>query len=66
MNVTGDCTFEGRSTDSWEDERAGLTVKGDIDRRDWGLRWNQAIESGGILVAHKVRVEGEVQFVRQA
>jgi polyisoprenoid-binding protein YceI len=59
------CTFEGRGTDPWGKERAGFTLKGDIDRRDWGLRWNQAIESGGILVAHRVKIEGEVQFVSQ-
>jgi polyisoprenoid-binding protein YceI len=59
------CTFEGRGMDPWGQERAGFTVKADIDRRDWGLRWNQAIESGGILVAHRVKIEGEVQFVRE-
>jgi polyisoprenoid-binding protein YceI len=60
------CTFEGRGMDPWGQERAGFTVNADIDRRDWGLRWNQAIESGGILVAHRVKIEGEVQFVREA
>lgn len=65
MEVGLKCTFEGRGTDPWGKERAGFTVHGDIDRRDWGLRWNQAVESGGILVAHRVRIEGEVQFVKQ-
>ena len=37
----------------------------EIDRREWGLKWNQALETGGVLVANKVRMEGEVQFVRQ-
>jgi polyisoprenoid-binding protein YceI len=64
MEVVLDCTFEGRGNDPWGKERAGFTVKGEIDRREWGLRWNQAIESGGILVANRVRVEAEVQFVR--
>jgi polyisoprenoid-binding protein YceI len=66
MEITLNCTFEGRGNDPWGQERAGFSFKGDIDRRDWGLRWNQAIESGGILVAHRVKIEGEVQFVRQA
>ena len=65
MEVGLNCTFEGRGTDPWGQERAGFTLRADIDRRDWGLRWNQAIESGGILVAHRVKIEGEVQFVRQ-
>lgn len=66
MEIVLKCTFEGRGNDPWGQERAGFSLKGDIDRRDWGLRWNQAIESGGILVAHRVKIEGEVQFVRQA
>ena len=35
------------------------------DRREWGLKWNQVIETGGVLVANKVRIEAEVQFVRE-
>jgi polyisoprenoid-binding protein YceI len=66
MPLTLDCTFEGRGKDPWGKERAGFTARGEIDRREWGLRWNQAIETGGVLVANKVRIEAEVQFVRQA
>ena len=65
MPLTLDCTFEGRGKDPWGKERAGFTAKGEIDRREWGLRWNQAIETGGVLVANKVRIEAEVQFVKQ-
>ena len=65
MPLTLECTFEGRGKDPWGKERAGFTAKGEFDRRDWGLKWNQAIETGGILVANKVRIEAEVQFVRQ-
>ena len=65
IEVVLDCTFEGRGTDPWGKERAGFTAKGEIDRRDWGLRWNQAIETGGVLVANKVRIEAEVQFVKE-
>ena len=64
MEIVLDCVFEGRGMDPWGKERAGFTAKGEIDRRDWGLRWNQAIETGGVLVANKVRIEAEVQFVR--
>ncbi|HJR15530.1 MAG TPA: YceI family protein [Gemmatimonadales bacterium] len=62
--VTLDCVFEGRGTDPWGKERAGFSATTEIDRRDWGLRWNQTIETGGVLVAHNVRIEAEVQFVR--
>jgi polyisoprenoid-binding protein YceI len=61
--VTLDCVFEGRGPDPWGKERAGFSGTAEIDRRDWGLKWNQTIETGGVLVAHNVRIELEVQFV---
>jgi polyisoprenoid-binding protein YceI len=65
LQVVLDCVFEGRGTDPWGKERAGFSASAEIDRRDWGLRWNQAIETGGVLVANKVRIEAEVQFVKE-
>jgi polyisoprenoid-binding protein YceI len=65
MEVVLDCVFEGRGSDPWGKERAGFSATTEIDRREWGLRWNQAIETGGVLVANKVKIEVEVQFVRQ-
>ena len=64
MNVTLDCEYEGRGNDPWGKTRAGFTFSTEIDRSDWGLKWNQALETGGVLVANKVRIEGELQFVR--
>jgi polyisoprenoid-binding protein YceI len=64
MEVVLDCEYQGRGTDPWGKTRAGFSFRTEIDRREWGLRWNQAIETGGVLVANKVRIEGEVQFVR--
>jgi polyisoprenoid-binding protein YceI len=65
QEVTLDCVFEGRGPDPWGKERAGFSGHTEIDRRDWGLRWNQAMETGGVLVANKLRIELEVQFVKQ-
>jgi len=65
MEVVLDCEYEGRGTDPWGKTRAGFSFRTEIDRREWGLKWNQALETGGVLVANKVRVEGELQFVRQ-
>ena len=65
MEVVLDCEYMGRGTDPWGKTRAGFSFQTEIDRREWGLKWNQAIETGGVLVANKVRIEGEVQFVRQ-
>ena len=64
MEVVLDCEYQGRGTDPWGKTRAGFTFRTELDRQEWGLRWNQALETGGVLVANKVRVEGEVQFVK--
>lgn len=65
MEVTLDCTYEGTGKDPWGGTRSGARATGTIDRRDWGLKWNQALETGGILVANEVRIEVEVQAVKQ-
>ncbi len=61
--VTLDVLFQGRGQDPWGKERVGFQASCEIDRRDWGLKWNQALETGGVLVANKVRIEVEVQAV---
>jgi polyisoprenoid-binding protein YceI len=63
--VTLDATFEGLGKDPWGKQRAGFAAKGAIDRREWGLRWNQALETGGVLVGNSVRIEIEAQAVKQ-
>jgi len=54
----------GRGIDPWGNERIGFTATATIDRRDFGLTWNQALETGGILVGNEVRIVLEVQAVR--
>ena len=63
--VTLDATLEGIGRDPWGKERGGFAAKTEIDRREWGLRWNQALETGGVLVGHSVRIEIEAQAVKQ-
>jgi polyisoprenoid-binding protein YceI len=63
--VTLECQYEGTGKDPWGGTRAGARATARIDRRDWGLKWNQALETGGILVANEVRIEVEVQAVEQ-
>jgi polyisoprenoid-binding protein YceI len=63
--VTLDVEFEGTAGDPWGGQRAGFTAETEIDREDWGLTWNVALESGGILVSKKIKLELEVQLVRQ-
>jgi polyisoprenoid-binding protein YceI len=56
---------EGEGKDPWGGWRAGVTATTTIDRREWGLAWNQALETGGVLVSEKVKVTLNLQFVRQ-
>jgi polyisoprenoid-binding protein YceI len=65
MPVTLEATFEGVGKDPWGKQRAGFAARTEIDRREWGLRWNQALETGGVLVGHGVKIEVEVQAVKQ-
>jgi polyisoprenoid-binding protein YceI len=66
MEVTLECEYEGTGTDPWGGTRAGARANARIDRREWGLKWNQTLETGGILVANEVRIEVEVQAVKAA
>ncbi|HEX9690875.1 MAG TPA: YceI family protein [Gemmatimonadales bacterium] len=54
----------GEGIDPWGNERIGFAAKTTIDRRDFGLTWNQALEAGGILVGNEVRIRIEVQAIR--
>jgi polyisoprenoid-binding protein YceI len=52
IELSGD--FAGAGTDPWGNERVGLEVSTKIDRRDFGLEWNQALAGGGLLVSNNV------------
>jgi polyisoprenoid-binding protein YceI len=60
-----DVEFGGVMKDPWGNEKAGFTINGKIDRKDWGLIWNAALEAGGVLVSDDVRISCEVELVRQ-
>jgi polyisoprenoid-binding protein YceI len=53
----------GRGKDPWGNERVAFLAKTTINRADFGLKWNQALEAGGVLVGEKVEVEIDVQAV---
>lgn len=57
-------TYEGRGRDPWGGERISFTAKGKIDRREFGLVWNQTLETGGILVSNDIKLNIEAQAVR--
>ena len=64
--VALDVEYGGRAKDPWGNERIGFVARTSIDRKDFGLKWNQVLEAGGLLVSDRVDIELEVQAVRAA
>lgn len=58
--------FGGIATDPWGNTKAGFTLSGKINRTEFGLTWNAALETGGVMVSEEVKILGELQFVKQA
>jgi polyisoprenoid-binding protein YceI len=76
LHVVGDLTLHGvtkevalavevggQGKDPWGNLRAGFTAKGSLNRKEFGLAWNQALETGGVLVAEKIELEIELQAI---
>ncbi len=59
-----DVEFGGIGKDPWGNTKAGFTLSGKINRKDWGLNWNAALEAGGVLVSEEVRLLGEIQLTK--
>jgi polyisoprenoid-binding protein YceI len=80
LQVVGDLTIRGTTrevtlaveeitpehTDPWGGRRIGATARGKIRRSEFGMRWNAALEAGGVLVGDEVKLEIEAQLIRQA
>lgn len=64
--VTLDVDFGGVVVDPYGQTKAGLTVSGKISRKDFGLTWDAVTEAGSVVVSDQVRINTEVQFVKQA
>lgn len=58
--------FEGRAADPWGGQRAGYSASTTINRKDFGLTWNTALETGGVMVGDEVRIELEVEAIAKA
>ena len=63
--VTLDAEFAGTGKDPWNNERAGFSAGASIDRREFGLVWNAALETGGVLVGEKVEIAIELEAVKK-
>jgi polyisoprenoid-binding protein YceI len=60
-----DVEFGGLAKDPWGNTKTGLSATGKINRKDWGLNWNSALETGGVLVGEEVKLNIELQFIQQ-
>jgi polyisoprenoid-binding protein YceI len=78
IEVVGDLTIKGttrevvlrveqhgQAKDPWGNLRAAFTAKTSIDRKDFGLTWNQVLETGGVMVGDRVDIEAEIEAVKQ-
>jgi polyisoprenoid-binding protein YceI len=63
--ITLDVEFDGAARDPWGGTRIGFTANTEINREDFGLTWNQALESGGWLVGKQVKIDISAEAVRQ-
>lgn len=63
--VTLEAEFAGTGKDPWGNQRAGFSATTAIDRRDFGLTWNAAVEAGGVLVGEKVEIAIELEAVKE-
>src|SRR5260370_41958561 len=79
IDVVGDLTIKGitrevvlrveqhgQAKDPWGNVRAAFTAKTSIDRKDFGLTWNQVLETGGVMVGDRVDIEADIEAVKQA
>lgn len=63
-SVTLHVEFGGTLQDPWGNTKAGFTLTGKINRKEWGLNWNAALEAGGVLVSEDVQLVIDVQLVK--
>jgi len=63
-SVKLEAEFSGLMKDPWGNTKSGLNISGKINRKDWGLNWNSALEAGGVLVGEEVRLNIELQLIQ--
>jgi polyisoprenoid-binding protein YceI len=58
--------FNGVVKDPWGNERAAFAVTGKINRTDWGVNFNSVLETGGVMLSEEVKINSEIQLLKQA
>ena len=64
QSVVLDLEYNGSVTDPWGNDRAGFSATGKIKRKDWGLTYNSALESGGMVIGDEVKISLEVEGIK--
>jgi polyisoprenoid-binding protein YceI len=64
--VTVETAFGGFITDPWGGRRAGFTARASIQRSDFGMRWNEVLEAGGVVLSDRVDIGFDIEAVAQA
>ncbi|MFY0256221.1 YceI family protein [Chitinophaga sp. 30R24] len=64
-NIKLSVEFGGVVKDPWGNTKAGFTINGKINRKDFGLTWNAATESGGVMVSDEVKINCEIQLIKK-
>lgn len=64
--ITFDLDYTGSAEDPFGNERIGFEGSVDVNRKDWGLEWNAALESGGVLVSEKVRLQFDISAIKKS
>ena len=57
--------YGGTSKDPWGNEKMGFSINGKINRNDYGLNFNAALETGGFLLGEEVKISADLQFVKK-
>lgn len=65
-SITLDVSHTGAAFDPWDNLRVGFEGSVTVNRKDWGISWNAALEAGGVLVSEKATLEFEVSAVKQS
>ncbi|MGL2966145.1 YceI family protein [Flavobacterium sp. XGLA_31] len=64
-NITLETEYSGLMKDPWGNTKIGLSVSGKINRKEFGLTWNAALETGGVLVGEEIKLNAEIQMIKQ-
>jgi polyisoprenoid-binding protein YceI len=63
-NITLNAEYGGIQKDPYGNIKAGFSINGRLNRKDWGLNWNAALETGGVMVSDDVRINCEIQLIK--